>query len=256
MPAPSPAANELILVVDVGNSGAKIGAVRGEDVAGPVRLPAVDGKSVREFAAPMLKGQQARFAVCGSDPNKAKDLAWEITRLKLGEAVAVGPDHPGVPRPKVTHPERAGMDRRVQALAARHLAEGAAAIVSCGTAVTVDLVDAQGALVGGAILPGLTLGMKALAAGTARLPEVDLRGPVPMPALDTESAIRTGVVLGAAGAVGRLLDAAAAPRSLPLFVTGADAALLAPHLDRAHRLHPGLGLLGVALAVRTKVVVR
>jgi type III pantothenate kinase len=241
---------DLVLVVDVGNSGAKVGAVRGEDVAGPVRLPAVDGKSVRDFAAPLLKGQRALIAVCGSDPGKARDLAWEVGKLKLGEAVAVDVDHPGVPRPKVAHPEKAGMDRRVQALGARFLCGGPAAIVSCGTAITVDLCDADGALLGGAILPGLTLGMKALAAGTARLPEVDLKGAVAMPARDTETAIRTGVVLGAAGAVDRLLAEAGVTASLPLFLTGADAALLAPHLGRTHRLHPGLGLLGVAVAVR------
>lgn len=246
--AQDPAAGMLVLVVDIGNSGAKLGAVRGDDVAGPVRLPAPDAKSVRALAEPMLKGQRALVAVCGSQPDRAKDLAWELGKARLGDVVALDPRHPGLPWPRVTHPERAGMDRRVQCLAARHLAGGPAAVVSCGTAITVDLADAGGALAGGAILPGLTLGMKALAAGTALLPEVALEGQVTMPALDTELAIRTGIVLGAAGAVERLLQAAGAPEGLPLYLTGQDAKLLAPHVARAHRLHPGLGLLGIALA--------
>jgi type III pantothenate kinase len=252
---PSPPATpavETVLVVDIGNSGAKIGAVRGEDVAGPVRLPVADAKSVRAFAEPLLKGQKALIAVAGSNPDKAKDLAWELARLKLGEAVAVDAKHPGVPWPKLTQPERAGMDRRLQALAAAHLAQGPAAVVSCGTAITVDLADEEGALVGGAILPGLMLGMKALAAGTALLPEVALEGLVKMPALDTETALRTGIVLGAAGAVDRLLAEAGVAGSLPLYLTGQDAKVLAPHLGRTHRLHPGLGLLGIALAVRKR----
>lgn len=252
MPVPPAAAerSDLVLVVDIGNSGAKVGAVRGEDVAGPVRLPRADGQAVREFAGPLLKGQAALIAVCGSDPGKVRDLAWEVQRLKLGQAVAVEANHPGVPRPKVSQPERAGMDRRVQALAASTLAHGPAVVVSCGSAITVDLADAEGALLGGAILPGLTLGMKALAAGTALLPEVDLKGPVAMPARDTESAIRTGLVLGAAGAIERLLAEAGALAQAPLFLTGADAPYLAPYLTRPARLHPGLGLLGVAVAVR------
>lgn len=250
MPAPASPPTDLVLVVDIGNSGAKIGAVRGQDVAGPVRLPSTDSKAVREFAAPLLKGQQAVLAVAGSDPGKARDLAWELGKLRLGPAVAVDSSHAGVPRPRVTQPERAGMDRRLQVLAAVALAHAPALVVSCGTAVTVDAGDAEGALLGGAILPGLGLGMKALAAGTARLPEVDLKGPVAMPATDTEAAIRTGVVLGAAGAVERLLEALGAPAETPLFLTGADAPLLAPHLRRPHRLHPGLGLLGIAEAVR------
>jgi len=252
MPVEPVAPIDLVLVVDVGNSSAKVGAVRGEDVAGPVRLPAPDAKSVRAFAEPMLKGHKALIAVCGSNPGKARDLAWELGKLKLGQAVAIDSDHPGVPRPKVAQPERAGMDRRVQALAARYLASGPAVVISCGTAITVDLADEEGALAGGAILPGLMLGMKALASGTALLPEVSLEGPVVMPALDTETAIRTGLVLGAAGAVDRLLAESGVPASRPLFLTGADAKLLAPHLGRVQRLHPGLGLLGIAIAARTR----
>lgn len=251
-PAQGAAAASLVLVIDIGNSGAKLGAVRGDDVAGPVRLPAADAKSVRALAEPMLKGQQALVAVCGSNPDKAKDLAWELARARLGETVAIDTRHAGVPWPKVAHPERAGMDRRVQCLAARHLAGGPAAVVSCGTAITVDLCDGEGALCGGAILPGLTLGMKALAAGTALLPEVALEGQVAMPALDTETAIRTGLVLGAAGAVERLLATSGVAEGLPLYVTGQDAKLLAAHLARTHRLHPGLGLLGIALAAQQR----
>jgi type III pantothenate kinase len=242
--------SDLVLVVDVGNSGAKVGAVRGEDVAGPVRLPRVDGKTVRDFAAPMLKGQQAAIAVSGSDPGKVKDLAWEIAKLKLGPCVAVLHDFKGLPRAKVSQPDRAGVDRRVQVLAAVTLAGGAAVVVSCGTAVTIDVGDDEGALVGGAILPGLTLGMRALSAGTASLPVVDLAGAVELPALDTEAAIRAGVRVGAAGAVERIVQTVGAGRALPLFLTGQDAQWIAPHLTMPHRSSPGLGLFGVAVAVR------
>ena len=77
---------DLILVLDVGNSGAKLGVVRGEDVAGPVRLPRCDGPAVREFAKPLVKDSKPLVAVCGSDSAKAKDLAWELG--KVGPALA------------------------------------------------------------------------------------------------------------------------------------------------------------------------
>jgi pantothenate kinase type III len=242
--------SDLVLVIDVGNSGAKIGAVRGEDVAGPVRLPQVDGKTVREFAAPMLKGQQALIAVSGSDPGKIKDLAWEIGKLRLGECFAVTPEYAGRPPAKVRSPERVGVDRRVQVLGAVSLAGGPAVVVSCGTALTVDLGDAEGALLGGAILPGIGLGMKALAAGTAQLPIVELKGNVEVPGKDTEGALRAGLLVGAAGAVERLVHDSLKGASATVFVTGQDAALLAPHLRVANRVTPGVGLYGVAVAVR------
>jgi type III pantothenate kinase len=241
-------------VIDVGNSGAKMGAVRGEDVAGPVRLPRIDSQAVREFAGPMLKGrapgERVTIAVSGSDPGKARDLAWEIGKLKLGDAVAIDADYRGLPRAKVLQPERAGIDRRVQALGAATLAQGPAIAVSCGTAITVDRADAEGALLGGAILPGLALGMKALATGTSHLPVVDLRGNVEVPGRDTTEALRAGLLVGGAGAIERLVRDASKGEALPVFLTGQDAALLSPHLQVAHRVHPGLGIYGVAVAVR------
>ncbi len=252
MPAPkkSPSNLDVILVIDVGNSGAKVGAVRGEDVAGPARLPRVDGRAVRDIAGPMLKGKDAVIAVAGSDPTKIDGLIWEIEKLRLGTLAKVGPDHKGLPAPDVAEPAQAGVDRRVQILAATHLAGEATAVVSCGTALTVDVGNADGALVGGAIAPGLGLGARALAEGTARLPLVDLAGDAPMPARDTETAIRAGLLLGAAGAVRHLLATGGVADDAPVYLTGNDAKHLEPHLGRPVRMHPGLGILGVALAVR------
>jgi type III pantothenate kinase len=247
MPKPS---LDLILVIDIGNSGAKVGAVRGTDVAGPVRLPRIDGRAVRDFAGPMLKGKEATIAIAGSDPGKIQGLLWEVSKLRLGHCVTVGPDHAGIPGPGVDEPERAGVDRRLQVLAAVTLAGEAAAVVCCGTAVTVDVGDADGALVGGAILPGLGLGAKALAEGTARLPRIDLAGEAGMPARDTDTAIRTGLLVGGAGAVEHLLATGGVAERTPVYLTGQDAPHLEAHLTRPVRSHPGLGVYGAALAVR------
>jgi type III pantothenate kinase len=245
-----PSASDLVLVIDVGNSGAKLGVVRGEDVAGPVRLPQATGQAIREYAKPLVKDAKPVVAVCGSDLGKVKDLAWELSKYGFPGAVVVGHDHAGLPRAKAAQPGAAGMDRRVQVLAATVLGAGAAVVVSCGTALTVDVGGADGALVGGTIGVGLSLAAKALTVGAEKLPLVDLAGPTPLPAPDTETAIRSGVVIGAAGAVERLVASMRPTPTCPVFLTGADAPLLAPHLRLPHRVHGGLGLLGVALAVR------
>lgn len=241
---------DLVLVVDVGNSGTKLGVVRGEDVAGPVRLPRADAAAVREFAAPLVQGGKPLVAVCGSDATKAKDLAWELGKVGFPGAVVVAHDHPGLPRGRAKQPDQAGVDRRVQVLAAATLAAGPAVVVSCGTALTVDVAAADGALVGGTIGVGLGLAARALTVGAEKLPLVDLKGVTPLPATDTESAIRSGVVMGAAGAVERILEGLRPDPAAPVFLTGLDAAVLSPHLRVAHRVHGGLGLLGVAIAIR------
>jgi type III pantothenate kinase len=197
-----------------------------------------------------VKDEKATVAVCGSDATRAKDLAWELAKVGFPGAVVVAHDHAGLPRARAKQPEAAGVDRRVQVLAASTLAAGPAIVVSAGTALTVDLSTADGALAGGAIGIGLGLAAKALTVGAERLPLVDLAGAVPLPAPDTETAIRAGIVLGAAGAVERLVEGMRVDPSTPVFLTGADAAVLSPHLRRPHRVHGGLGLLGVAIAVR------
>jgi type III pantothenate kinase len=241
---------DLVLVIDVGNSGAKLGVVKGEDVAGPVRLPSADGKAIRDFARPLVKDAKPVTAVCGSDLTRVKDLAWELGKFGFKDAVVVGHDHRGLPKARVAQPANAGMDRRVQALAASVLAAGPAVVVSAGTALTVDAAAADGALLGGSIGVGLGLGAKALTIGSDKLPLIDLQGAVTLPAPDTETAIRAGLVLGAAGAVERLIEGLRPAPGCTVFLTGADAAVLSPHLRIPHRMHGGLAILGVALAVR------
>jgi hypothetical protein len=247
VPAPS---YDLVLVIDLGSSGAKLGVVRGEDVAGPVRLPRPDAGGIREFAGPLVRGSKPVAAISGSDLSRAKDLAWELGKAGFPDAVVVGHDHPGLPKGPARQPDVGGVDRRVQALAASVLGAGPAVVVSAGTALVVDAAGKDGALLGGSIGAGLALSARALAVGAKNLPLVDLRGPVPAPAPDTETAIRLGIVVGAAGAVERLVEAMRPAAGCPVFLTGADAAVLSPHLRFAHRMHGGLSLLGTALAVR------
>jgi type III pantothenate kinase len=69
-------------------------------------------------------------------------------------------------------------------------------VVDLGTATTFDCVAGDGAFVGGAIAPGIELGLDALASRTAKLPRVELRSPDRAIGRDTASAIQSGAVLG------------------------------------------------------------
>ena len=97
---------------------------------------------------------------------------------------------------RVDRPGEVGADRLVNALAAARLYGTPAVVVDFGTATTLDCVAADGAYVGGAIAPGLELGLEALAARTAKLPRVELRAPDRAIGRDTVSAIQSGTVFG------------------------------------------------------------
>lgn len=72
------------------------------------------------------------------------------------------------------HPGRLGVDRFVAQIGARHLVRARGLnrptlVVMIGTAVTVDALDAEGRFLGGLILPGHGIMLRALESGTAGL---------------------------------------------------------------------------------------
>jgi type III pantothenate kinase len=105
------------------------------------------------------------------------------------------------------HPNRLGTDRWVALIGARHrvLASGKprpALVVMVGTAVTVDALDAAGHFLGGLILPGFGLMLRALEMGTAGLkaPTGDVRD---FPT-NTSDALMSGGAHSIAGAIERM----------------------------------------------------
>ena len=105
------------------------------------------------------------------------------------------------------HPNRLGVDRWVALIGARHhmLARGPARpvlVVMVGTAVTVDALDAGGRFLGGLILPGFGLMLRALEMGTAGL-KAPTGEAVDFPT-NTSDALMSGGADAIAGAVDRM----------------------------------------------------
>ena len=155
---------------------------------------------------------------------------------------------------RLPEPHRVGIDRLAGAAAAGLVtpAGSPAVLVDCGTATTVDLMSADGAFLGGAILPGPLLMARALAEGTSRLPAVAALagGGLPtMPGRSTEEAIAAGVGLGMRGAIARLVAAGreALGGEAITILTGGWASSVRDALPEATEI-PDLVLTGVALA--------
>lgn len=157
----------------------------------------------------------------------------------------------------VESPERVGMDRLIAAVAANQRREPhrPAIIVDAGTAITVDLVDADGVFQGGVILPGFRLSARALADGTDLLPNVDatFRNEAPQViGKSTTAAIRSGLFWGGVGAIRELVARTSAElQTAPqIFVTGGDAERVTGYLAEDAQFVSDLVLRGVVLACR------
>ena len=152
------------------------------------------------------------------------------------------------------HPTRLGADRWVAMIGAYHhmLSQGPArpmVLVMVGTAVTVEAIDAQGKFLGGLILPGHGIMLRALESGTAGLhvPTGEVRD---FPT-NTSDALTSGGTFAIAGAVERMVQHVKAHCGADpaCIMTGGAGWKMAPSMTRPFELVDNLifdGLLQMA----------
>jgi type III pantothenate kinase len=155
------------------------------------------------------------------------------------------------------HPTRLGADRWVAMIGARHrvLAAGAPrpmVVVMVGTAVTVEAIDTQGRFLGGFILPGHGIMLRALESGTAGLhvPTGEVRE---FPT-NTSDALTSGGTFAIAGAIGRMVrhvreHCGAEPACV---MTGGAGWKMAPHLSVEFDLVESLIFDGLLVLARSR----
>jgi type III pantothenate kinase len=154
---------------------------------------------------------------------------------------------------RVPRPDMVGVDRLLDALAANRLREPGrpAVVVDVGSAITVDLVSADGAFLGGAIMPGIAMSARAMHEFTDLLPWIDaaeLRKPPAALGTGTEPAMRSGLYWGAVGGVRQLIEQLAPGEQPQVFLTGGAGPAVARRLGRSGQHVPHLTLAGIALA--------
>jgi type III pantothenate kinase len=264
--------SHYILAVDVGNSRIKFGLFDRNDSQDTEHLLphclhelAINiGESIpwSEICSWEEFKSEAKVSgiVAGANPDGVNKVVaswpsdgWEPPLVIHGPA--------GIPiSVNLESPEKVGIDRLLNAVAANVIRpdETPVIIVDCGTATTVDLVSADGAFQGGAILPGLELSSRSLHEYTALLPNISIEelasqehSPL---GKDTSEAICSGLFWGQLGAIKELIDRLSQspipnPQSPIVLLTGGGAELLAPHLPNAI-WEPHLALQGLILVDR------
>ncbi len=256
----------LRLIVDVGNSRIKFGTfTEARDADGlpkcwnslTINVGAeFPWSRIRDWESPEAL-QSAMGFVAGSNPPEIERIKQEWP-MDWGSPVRI--EYTAELFPLTVHlpePGKAGIDRLLNAVAANRMrtASQPVLIVDTGTATTVDAVNAEGAFLGGAILPGFEMCACALHHYTALLPLVpleELSRQIPAAVgTDTRAAMKSGLYWGQVGAVKELLlqTGLGLGFSDPMvLITGGGGAMLAPAIPNS-RWMPHLSLQGLALAV-------
>jgi type III pantothenate kinase len=148
-----------------------------------------------------------------------------------------------------TKPEQLGIDRWAALVAARRLCASSLCVIDCGTAVTIDVLNAQGRHLGGMISPGLKIMQEALRQGTAGL-KVDVTAGIEASRLAQDTA--RGIIAGTTNAVLGLIERhhrlmQTTVPDMQTFLTGGAAESMAPLLGDALRHEPHLVLQGLSI---------
>lgn len=107
---------------------------------------------------------------------------------------------------EIDRPEQVGADRIANAAAGFAKINGPVVIVDFGTATTFDVVNKQGAYIGGIIIPGPETSMGELARKAAQLFEIQITPPKHVIGKSTAEALQAGLFFGTVGQVDHILE--------------------------------------------------
>lgn len=153
---------------------------------------------------------------------------------------------------KYTNPTEVGADRIANAIAAFHFNPNKnIIIVDLGSATTFEAISREGDFLGGAIIPGLQMQMRALHEFTANLPPVRILKTTTAIGQSTTANIQSGLYYGQRGAIKEILQAFTQekfPDLKPVIIGTGGFSQLYEHDDLFDAIYPDLVLQGLQIA--------
>jgi type III pantothenate kinase len=181
------------------------------------------------------------------------EMVRQIAEDYLGEKVhIIGQDIPLPMTLWVDEPDKVGTDRVVAAAAAYDVVEDAVVVADLGTAVTIDMVDANGVFLGGVICPGFEISARSLNENTAQLPHIKVTRPAAPLGKNTADAINCGLYYSTIGTLQEVIRryAETIGRWPQTIITGTGAGIIQEDCDFIDNYSPNLVIKGVFLAYK------
>ena len=248
----------MLLAVDIGNTNICIGGFCGEEIVFVARLATDAHLTADEYACKLLQTLllhgMDRSAVDGAIVSsvvpplnavmkRAIHIAFGIESLSVG---------PGIKTGMAIHcdnPASVGADLICACVAAHRMYGGPALIIDMGTATKMMVIDARGAFIGVSIIPGVSMGLRALSEGTAQLPQVSLETPPSVIGKNTADCMKSGVIFGNASMLDGMIERfnEAFGQELPVYATGGASPLIIGCCKQSITLNEHLVLRGLQI---------
>ncbi len=202
--------SELLLALDVGNTNTVVGLFHGDRLRTHWRLTTHAERTADEVG--MWLHQLLRWEKVDPDDLAAVAIASVVPPIdpRLNEGVQRYLDRtpffvtPGINSGMpllVDAPQELGADRLCDAVAAYAEHGGPCLVLDFGTAITWEVVSANGEYLGGAIAPGPGVTAEALSLKTAKLPSVAMAPPDRVIGKGTVDSIQSGLFFGYLGLI-------------------------------------------------------
>jgi type III pantothenate kinase len=238
----------MIVDIDIGNTRAKYRLIGDDGVSGPTQACAHADLPAALHALPLDQLRVIRIASVA-----AHDVTDNLIRAigdQTGARVGLvtSQSHCAGVTNSYAEPQRLGVDRWLGVLAAYNRWRAPCIIIDAGTALKIDVVDADGVHQGGWIVPGLAMLRSSLIAGTAGVRFEARDAPSLALGRSTAEAVQNGTLAMAVAwlntSVSRLL---ADYRDAHVVLCGGDAAALRSYLSFDALDWPDIVLDGLAL---------
>jgi type III pantothenate kinase len=232
------------LVLDLGNTFGKIAVCEHKKVVEAATYEKIRSREISYFHTryPGLKG-----VIISSVVNYSREI---IDYLRSQYSTCIELDH-STPLPLINRyltPDTLGYDRIAAAVGAYTIYPDInVLVIDAGTAITYDIVTANGEFLGGNISQGLEIRFKSLNKYTNRLPL--LERPEERPPLlgsSTREAIQSGIVNGLLFEMDGFIEAISKEYpKLQVVLTGGDAKYFVGKLKNSIFVDPNLNLIGL-----------
>jgi type III pantothenate kinase len=251
---------DLLLALDVGNTNTVVGLFEGDALRTRWRLTTHAERTADEVGMwlhqllrweQVAPGDLADVAVSSVVPPMDPRLREGVRRYLDKDAFFVEPGIRCDMELKVDAPQELGADRLCDAVAAYAEHGGPCLVLDFGTAVTWEVVSAEGEYLGGAIAPGPGVTADALTSKTAKLPSVAMEPPPRVIGKGTVDSIQSGLFYGYLGLIEgvtrRILDELG---EATVIATGGLAHAFASHSSLIQYVEPDLTLYGLRILWR------
>lgn len=147
------------------------------------------------------------IAICSVVPSLDYSIRSAFVKYFGRDPFILDPMNQQVISIQYDNPQEMGADRIANAIGARHLYPSQhCIIVDLGSATTFEVLSKSGICLGGAILPGLQMQMRALNENTANLPPVRIQKMISALGHSTTTNIQSGLYFGHLGAIQAIVE--------------------------------------------------